>query len=170
MRLNIIAGTLLISSCIPAFSASFSEMVVFGDSLSDSGNVALATANQFPGSNYAPGRFTDGATTTPATSGPFGIWVDQLATRLGVPDPQPFLAGGGGTDYAFGSATTGSNGLYNITDQVNLFRAGNLLGGASSTALYTIWGGSNDLLFGGNTPTAAADSLASNIRTLAGAG
>src|SRR3954468_18901312 len=173
MHLKVLLGTILISSCLPsAFGLSVTgldQMVVFGDSLSDTGNVDIATFGLFPGDNYAPGRFTNGPATTPQTSGPFGLWADQVAGRLGVPDPQPFLAGGGGTDYAFGSATTASNGLYNIPDQVNYFLSQHQTG-ASATALYTIWGGSNDLFNGTTDGTAVADRLAGNIRTLAAAG
>jgi len=170
MRLHVFIGALLLgSSLTPAFGASVDQIVAFGDSLSDTGNVTIATAGQFPGDNYASGRFTDGPNTTPATSGPFGLWVDQLSVRLGVPDPQPFLALGGGTDYAFASATTGSNGLYNITDQVNTYLLTHPTG-ASSTALYTIWGGSNDLFNGTSGGKAAADALYGNIQSLAASG
>src|SRR3954454_2306008 len=173
MHLKLWLGALFLGSCLPsAFALSVTQldqMVVFGDSLSDTGNVDIATFGLFPGSNYAAGRFTDGPATTPATSGPFGLWVDQLAVKLAVPGPQPFLAGNGGTDYAFASATTGSNGLYNISDQVNYFLSQHQTG-ASSTALYTIWGGSNDLFNGARNGSALADTLAGNIQTLAGAG
>ncbi|MFL6417698.1 MAG: SGNH/GDSL hydrolase family protein [Bryobacteraceae bacterium] len=168
MRVHFFVGALLLgSSFAPAFGASVDQIVAFGDSLSDTGNLSIATLEQFPGDNYAPGRFTNGPNTTPATSGPFGLWVEQLAGKLNVPDPQPSLAGG--TDYAFATARTGSNGLYNITDQVNTYLFANP-SGASSTALYTIWGGSNDLFNGSSTGKAAADALYGNIQTLAAAG
>jgi phospholipase/lecithinase/hemolysin len=178
IRFRFLAGCFFIfCSFVPsAFSASvtqYTELVAFGDSLSDTGNVSIATNGAFPGSNYAPGRFTDGPNTTPATTGPTGVWVEQLADKLGVADPQPFLAGAGGTNYAFGSAMTGSNGFYDITDQVNYYLAQHLLGGASSTALYTIWGGANDFFSGNNTADTAAsvaDNLYKNIQTLAGKG
>lgn len=170
MRVHVLIGALLLGSTLPpAFGAGIDQIVAFGDSLSDTGNVSIATGGQFPGDNYAPGRFTNGTNTTPATSGPLGLWVDQLAGRLGVADPQPVLALMGGTDYAFASATTGSNGLYNITDQVNTYLLTHA-GGASSTALYTIWGGSNDLFNGSTSGKAAADALYANIQTLAAAG
>src|SRR5690349_5042140 len=122
MRVHLFIGALLLgSSLTPGFGASIDQIVAFGDSLSDTGNVSIATVGQFPGDNYAPGRFTNGPNTTPTTNGPLGLWVEQLAARLGVPDPQPYLALSGGTNYAFASATTGSNGVYNITDQVGTY-------------------------------------------------
>lgn len=137
----LVGSFFILSSFIsPVFAASYSDLFVFGDSLSDTGNLSIATDGLYPGSNYAPGRFTDGSNTTPATTSPVGLWVEQLAAKLGVADSQPFLAGG--TNYAIASAQTGSNGLEGITDQVNYFLAAHL-SGASSTALYAIWGGSN---------------------------
>src|SRR4051795_13352802 len=104
MRVQFFVGVLLLSSSIaPAFAASIDQVVAFGDSLSDTGNITIATFGQFPGDNYASGRFTNGTNTTPSTSGPLGLWVEQLAGRLGVPDPQPYLALTGGSDYAFAS-------------------------------------------------------------------
>ncbi len=150
-------------------AASFSGIVAFGDSLSDAGNVEIATSGLFPGPNYAGGRFTNGANTNPASSGPSGLWVDQLAARLGLPDPQPYLAGTGGTNYAFASATTGSNGLYNISDQLSAFALTHP-GGADASALYTFWGGANDLFNAANAPSEAADNLLGNIQSLAAAG
>jgi phospholipase/lecithinase/hemolysin len=173
-RFRLLAVSLLVlGSFVPsAFAASvnqYSQLFAFGDSLSDTGNVSIATGGLFPGPNYAPGRYTNGPNTTPATTGPFGLWVEQLASKLGLTgEPQPFLAGG--TNYAFASATTGSNGLYNISDQINTFVLQHPLG-ASSTALYTIWGGANDLFFGNGTSAASvADNLYANIQTLAGKG
>src|SRR6185437_15283514 len=170
---KVFAGaTLLLSACLSASVAradGINQLVVFGDSLSDNGNAAIALGGTLPG-NYAPNAFTDGATTTPATSGPFGLWTDQLAADLGVPDPQPFLAGG--TDYAVASALTGHNAAFSVpplpptavpytSDQVSLYLLGNT---PSSTTLYTFWAGANDIDSGGNP------IIAANIKTLAAAG
>lgn len=170
MRLRLLLLPLLGAVFATAsFTATFNQLVVFGDSLSDTGNVSIATNGLFPGANYAPGRFTDGPNTTPASNAPAGLWVDQLAAKLGVSDPQPVLAGGGGSNYAFASATTGSNGLYNISDQVGLYGL-TQPGGASASALFTLWGGANDLFNNANAPTTAAANLAGDIQTLAAAG
>jgi outer membrane lipase/esterase len=156
---------------------SVTSLVVFGDSLSDNGNAAIALGGTLPG-NYAPNAFTDGPNTTPAVpaGGPLGLWVDQLAPKLGVAPATPFLAGG--TNYAVGSAQSGHNPLFIpvppltqvpfTTDQVALYSVTH--GGmASSTALYTLWSGANDLA-NGVSPLTAADNEFNNILGLAAQG
>jgi phospholipase/lecithinase/hemolysin len=150
---------------LAAFAADINQLVVFGDSLSDNGNAAIAQGGTVPG-NYASNAYTDGPNTTPPTAGPFGLWVDQLAPKLGVSDPTPFLAGG--TNYAIASALTGSNGLDGVSDQLNYFGASHL-GGAPADALYTFWAGANDIAAGSN-PTTAADNIYANIQTIAAGG
>ena len=156
---------------------SVTSLVVFGDSLSDNGNAAIALGGALPG-NYAPNAFTDGPATNPSVpaGGPVGLWVDQLAPQLGVAPVTPFLAGG--NNYAVGSAQSGHNPLFSplppltqvpfTSDQVALYslRTG---GVAPSTALYTIWSGSNDLA-AGVSPLTAADNEFNNILALAAQG
>jgi len=82
--------------------------------------------------NYAANAFTDGPQTVPATTGPYGLWIDQFAVRLQVPDPQPFLvntplgpsagilaANPSATNFAFGSALAGNNPNFSSTDYLN---------------------------------------------------
>ena len=57
--------------CIALLSAqasAYSSLVVFGDSLSDTGNVYAATGGVIPGAPYASGRFSNGP-----------IWLDTFA-------------------------------------------------------------------------------------------
>jgi phospholipase/lecithinase/hemolysin len=168
-------GTLLIAAAtlaVPAsaVAASYSGIVSFGDSLSDPGNVSIATLGALPGPGYAtrsvPGvPFPVGYYTNPQSgSGPAGLWIDQLAVKLGQSDPLPFLAPAGGTNFAIGSATT--SGAISMDTEVGLFLTG---GPAPSTALYTLWGGANDI-FSGMSPTAAADTIANEILALHAAG
>jgi phospholipase/lecithinase/hemolysin len=74
----------------------YSEMVVFGDSVSDTGNVHIASTalGQLPDPGF-DGRLSNGP-----------IWVDRLAERLGVASPFPSLTGG--TNYAYAGAKTGT--------------------------------------------------------------
>jgi outer membrane lipase/esterase len=84
--------------------AGYSSLFVFGDSLSDSGNNAIVLApnvtpvpisgNSFiPDFPYASGHYTNDQ-----------VWAQIFATSLGL-SANPSLLGG--TDYAFGGATTG---------------------------------------------------------------
>jgi hypothetical protein len=88
----------------PVQAAAYSSVVIFGDSLSDNGNNALAglydPSQVVTGNTYVPS-----ATYAPAmtyTNGP--VWATYFGNLLGVPI-LPSLAGG--TDFAFGGATTG---------------------------------------------------------------
>ena len=137
-------------------AAPYSSLVVFGDSLSDDGNLYVESGGQFPSFNpslnpllvYTAGRFTDGPDTLPATS-LTGVWVEQLAAKLGVAIPTPSLAGG--TNYAFGGATSGTgntvlNGgplqALNVADQISLYLSTKSI---DSNALYIVWAGANDI-------------------------
>jgi phospholipase/lecithinase/hemolysin len=152
------------------------QLIVFGDSLSDAGNAFLATSGAFPGPNYATrsvpfvpapvGYFTDGPNTTPSTS-ISGLWIDQLAALMSLPDPEPALAPLGGTNYAVGSAETGVVNPQDMGKQVAAFLSQHP--SAPASALYTFWGGANDVFNGGN-PVQAADNIAGEISALAGAG
>ena len=146
-------------------------IVAFGDSLSDVGNVYIATggvnpgggvlypSGSYPGGSYDTGRFSNGP-----------IWLEYLANSLGVAAPTPSLAGG--TDYAFGGAETGPGlsfeGTPNIGLQISTYLASHT---PLSTQLFTIWGGANDFLNGGVTnPAVPVNNLIGEITTLAAAG
>jgi uncharacterized protein (TIGR03437 family) len=155
----------------------FTQFVVFGDSLSDNGNFYIGTsllgAPQPGPPLYATGEYTDGINSVPSTSGPLGLWIEQLATKMNLPVPQPFAKGG--TNYAVASALTGINPSFSpttpsvpyLTDQLNLFLAANRT--PPATTLYAFWGGGNDLL-GGVDPATAVANVRGNIETLATAG
>jgi len=173
MRLaNLVLAAATLAMPSAAFAASYSDIFAFGDSLSDPGNASIATLGVQPPSGYATRSvplvpFPVGYFTNPQSgSGPVGLWIDQLAGRLGVPDPLPFLAPLGGTNYAVASADT-ANGLGNMNTQVGLFLAAHAT--APATALYTFWGGNNDI-FDSLNPVAAADNIANQILTLHAAG
>jgi uncharacterized protein (TIGR03437 family) len=163
---------------LPLFAQiPFTHFVVFGDSLSDNGNFYVGTSllgEPQPGPPlYATGEYTDGANSIPATSGPLGLWIEQLAPIMNLPVPQPYAKGG--TNYAVASALTGTNPAFSpttpsvpyLTDQLNLFLAANRI--PPVNALYVFWGGSNDIL-GGVAPATAVSNIQGNIATLATAG
>ncbi len=174
MRLHPISlALLLVGAPETALQAdSIYKLVIFGDSLSDNGNAAaaLASAGKTLG-NYAANAFTDGPQTVPATSGPAGLWIDQFAALLGLPDPQPFVvntplgptggvlsANGSATNFAVASALAGNNPSFSptnylnpanpqvpgTTNQVALFLSFNG-GQASPENLYVFWAGANNI-------------------------
>ena len=146
----------------------FSEIYVFGDSLSDTGNAFTGTGGLIPPSPpYFNGRFSNGP-----------IWVELLASDLGLtPNPS--------TNFATGGATTAVEALFMVSDppvqvpvpgvlgQVNGFIAGLQATGSSADpdALYTIWAGANDYLFNNVTDASIpVSNLEMAISTLAGVG
>ena len=172
--------------CAMAVAQSYTRIVVFGDSLSDTGNVAhLAQAKygqRLPGPlfQYTDGRFTDGADTLPPATLFTGVWVEQLAALLpGKPVVKNSLDGG--TNYAYGDATTGAGTavvsytvasvtVNNLGQQVTDYLATSPT--IDSHTLFVVWGGANDLL----SATAATDitNAANNeiaiVQRLIGAG
>jgi outer membrane lipase/esterase len=130
---------------IPVAQAeAYSGLVVFGDSVSDSGNVALAIGQpngvqqQVTGNSYIPdypyfpsGRFSDGP-----------VWAEGFAAGLGLP-LLPSLVGG--NNYAFAGARTAGNDVPvpSLNTQAQLF-LGNVQGVAPSDALYVLAEVGND--------------------------
>lgn len=180
---------------VPEPTVSYSRLVVFGDSLSDTGNFAATTEDnfslRFPGDdfNYADGRFTSGTSTNPANKFYKGIWHEQLCQLfLGIPAANASLDGG--TDYAYGSATSGEgqtpveiiNGVNINVDNLNR-QVSNYLGSNAPdpAALYVVWAGANDLFNAdaasgstqesdNNAAIAAANNVALVVERLARAG
>jgi outer membrane lipase/esterase len=120
-------------------AAAYSGLVVFGDSLSDNGNAALAVGPDpgqiIDGNGYVPSR--------PYASGTFSdglVWADMLATAMGVASV-PSLAGG--DNFAVGGAQTRDGDSPSLRSQVNSFLNVNE-GFADPTALYVVAGGGNN--------------------------
>jgi phospholipase/lecithinase/hemolysin len=172
---------LSLAVCLPlgAFAGPFSSLFVFGDSLSDTGNVSILTGGAVPGISqpYFNGRFSDGP-----------IWVEGLATGLGLSgQAAPVFAGG--NNYAFGGARTGTDMLPPgiLAQAAGLWGAGDASLGLSGhaaadpNALYVVVGGGNDMRDarsapGGTAATRAAaaavaiNDLASTVGFLASRG
>ena len=180
---GIVLATVAIASR-PAAAIPYTSMVIFGDSLSDSGNNALAIpggpqAQTITGNGYIPTY----PYLTPALSGTYSngpVWATYAANALGVA-ALPSVAGG--TNYAFGGATIGPAGPsfpYSLLTQASQYLASTPSGNtASSGALYVVEGGGNDAraalstITPTSTPTtiaatfaATASSFADNILTI----
>jgi len=171
-RISLFLVSVSLSAQVP-----FTQFVVFGDSLSDNGNFFIGTTllgEPQPGPPlYATGEYTDGTNSVPATSGPLGLWIEQLAEQMNLPVPQPYVRHG--TNYAVATAQTGTNPAFSpttlsvpwMTDQLNLFLSANPT--PPVNVLYTFWGGANDILAGVD-PATAVSNVQTNIDTLAAAG
>jgi phospholipase/lecithinase/hemolysin len=141
----------------PAAAGPFSQIIAFGDSLSDTGNDFILSAGTSPAPPYYQGRFSNGP-----------IWLDQLATKLGVADPRPSL--GGGTNYAYGGATASSLflGVPDLGQQVQAYLQASPK--ADPKALYTVLAGANDFFGGVNDASIPANAVDAALSTLIGAG
>jgi len=103
--------------------------------LSDTGNLALATGGIFTPPPYAPGRFTSNFTDGT-------VWYDVTANQLGFSPDNSLI---GGNNYAWGGARTGGTGLpASLLNQTQQYLT-DVSGVAESTALYSVWGGGNDI-------------------------
>ncbi|MGH7109520.1 MAG: SGNH/GDSL hydrolase family protein [Stellaceae bacterium] len=175
----ILIAALLALSAAPASAGPYSVIYAFGDSLSDAGNAYIATHGTTPPAPpYARvngyGVFSNGP-----------VWVQDLASDLGLGPLLPSLAGG--TDFAVGGASTGAFGAYAgspgdllaapdnpaADSQLGMFRTDVL--NPAANALYTLSIGSNDIKTilvqdAGNPAQAEADTAAviGNITTFIG--
>lgn len=144
-----------------ANAVTFSDVYVFGDSLSDSGNIFATTT--FPVAPYSPGRitgnFTDGT--------PGAVWIEYVAAYFGASATNTL---NGGTNYAWAGARTGPvNAGFppSLLDQVGFYLADS--GGvADANALYTVFGGGNDVRDG--LTANSVSNIESMILSLAAAG
>ncbi|RDI96934.1 autotransporter domain-containing protein [Dyella solisilvae] len=137
-RIRLMAGAitaaLLFSSHAFAANNNFNNVVVFGDSLSDAGNVSLI----LDPSLQTPQRFTTNPGSTAA---------ENVAKALGFPTGPSIQ---GGTDYAYGGAGFVNNAttlpILNIPQQMQQY-FGITGGKADPHTLYQMWGGANDIFY-----------------------
>jgi phospholipase/lecithinase/hemolysin len=168
---------------------AYTTIVVFGDSLSDTGNFAHLSNSAYgavipgPIADYTAGRFTDGTDTNPAAHNFTGVWVEQLAASL-TANPAIKDSLDGGLNYAVGSATTASgttvvqygpsNSLTvtvpNVAQQIATYLATKPT--ITSKTLFVVWCGANDLINATSAAqiVAAANNDVANIQTLIAAG
>lgn len=137
------------------------QVVVFGDSHSDTGNWLKPDVPwRTPG--YAEGRFTNGS-----------VWVEELAQELNAETPRPSQQWG--SNFAWGGARTGvgfdgggANLIPRLETQVEQFLA---RGGDAANALAVVFVGHNDFgYFAASDPVGPAESVARAIAALAEGG
>jgi phospholipase/lecithinase/hemolysin len=152
---SISIATLFIGVSTASFAEPISNLVVFGDSLSDAGAFNTIAPQFCRPDPYFDCRFSDGR-----------VWAELLAEDLGVSANSAYA---GGTNYAIGGQRSDDVLGY----QIPTFLAAN--GGvADADALYVIWAGGNDYLQnnpdGTFSPITAADNILASITALSEGG
>lgn len=142
--------SIILGSFNPTSAQNSPQIYVFGDSLSDIGNVYKATNNQNPPSPpYFQGRYSNGP-----------VWVEYLASRLK-------LTVNLDNNFAYGGAKTGNSQQLppGVLTQIQRFKAKNL--SVNPNALYIIWAGANDYFGGATDTTLPINNLATAVKRLA---
>lgn len=150
MKKLIVNGALILCLILPlnALAAQFSNIVVFGDSLSDNGNLYTQTWGIIPDTKqYYQGRFSNGP-----------VWVEYLANQLHI---EGYLY-----DYAHGGASTDSIVPPGLILQVNDFLAYHP--SIPLNTLFIIWAGANDFLIDNSKDyKTSADNIGEALEKLA---
>jgi outer membrane lipase/esterase len=129
-----------------AMAQQFTNMIVYGDSLSDGGRLfAITGGTQPPSPPYFQGRFSNGP-----------VWVEQLPAKLGF--TYSFA-----TNFAVGGAESGTGGPVGVATQVNTLSAA---APVNANSLIVIWAGANDLLNRAAT-TPSATLIAQTVGNIA---
>ncbi|TWT97020.1 Secreted effector protein SseJ [Botrimarina colliarenosi] len=144
MLSRVLAIVALSLATVTADAGPYTDLIVFGDSLSDVGNTAAATFGIQPGSNYYQGRFSNGP-----------VYAEHLATGLGLGTLTRDALGG--DDFAYGGAETngpgGFEGLFlnSLVEQVDDYL--DRLEGMTPDpqTLFVVFIGANDFIRGGQT-------------------
>ena len=137
MRLHVralLVALAIVACASGARAQDYNAVVVFGDSLSDSGNVAQLLPLVPPGSSF--------------TTNPDLVWAELVAQTFAAPGINSLA---GGTNYAIGGACVNPDNPCNplipgIDAQIGQHLMSRPSGAADPNALYALWAGSNDLV------------------------
>ncbi len=147
-----LAVALTLCSQVARAGSLITELVVFGDSLSDNGNLVSGVDElDPPAPPYFDGRFSNGP-----------VWVENLVPMLGL-DASAFS----------GFAKGGKTSQQVLDEQVTPYVTGR---GVNANALHVVWAGPDDFLalsIGGDLPTLIAEAVANiseSVESLANAG
>lgn len=142
--------------CSAASATTFNDLLVFGDSLSDTGNVYEATGMTFPPSPpYWMGRFSNGP-----------VWCEVLAAEL------PIAGWTTASGHAYGGAQSGNRmptddpgrgGGGGLQTQVNFYLGQNPV--VNPNALISVWAGGNDYIASATPPATRVETVIGNLET-----
>ncbi|HYM31599.1 MAG TPA: SGNH/GDSL hydrolase family protein [Candidatus Cybelea sp.] len=169
------AGLLFLTAATPAGAGAVDAVFVFGDSLSDTGNLAEIQGANFPNPPFFNDRVTNGQVAVDYLSEKFGLGPERPSLFVNGFQDTHNLFGPGfqfGTNYAIAGARAFQPGNGDLTDQVNGFLARPGGGGvADPNALYTVFIGGNDVRTAAHSNnasliTSAVNAVKANIQTL----
>lgn len=170
-RLSTLAGALALAlaGTSVAQAQTFTNVISFGDSLSDAGNVAAL--NSLPAGNSF-------------TTNPDPVTAQLVAAAFGYNQTNisALIPGSAGSNYAYGGACVQADGVsfncvnspdglpFSLTNQLGFYLA-TQGGHADGNALYTVWGGANDIftyatLAGGGHITASQAQQGTGLAAL----
>lgn len=152
---------------VPTFAfADYSQLFIFGDSLSDSG-AYVGNPDAVNGQRF--------------TTDPGPVWVENLGAEWGVtvtannpnntntdPNGNNYAQGGAQVSSPIGIGTTPSpQSAQPITTQLQTYLSAHTSG--DSDALYVVWGGANDVFYNAALSAGGAppDLISSNLQTSA---
>ncbi len=158
LKLNVILLTFICQISVAA--PNFDQVIVFGDSLSDTGNIFRVTNTAhrldpvvpvIPDAPYYQGRFSNGP-----------VWIEYLTALLGLaPDKL--------VDYAYGNAwaeeisETHEMTSFSLAYQVKLYLMADILDFYRDSHLYVVLIGGNDYVHGRDNPDFATDRVIADI-------
>lgn len=183
----------LLSSCVAswvlvtsAYAAPYSQFVVFGDSLSDAGNAAFVTSNQFPPSPPYAGTFSNGPTAAQYIADRLGVSVGLGWSSVSAAANNYAVGGGlngiGNYNVQIGNppglgAVFPTMAVTGIREQIERYALVNPVVPDAASTLFMVWGGPNNIFLGaetGDDPTvyipAALNDLGNDLLMLAGMG
>ena len=139
----------LVGVAAPVWATPYSAMYVFGDSLSDNGNLAEAYYHQsLPNPPSYQNSFTNGPVAAALLARQIGFTLTPSLWTAGFSDPNHLYGSGTyvpGTNYAVAGAEAAASGLgIDLANQVGAFSAYTQLK-ADPNALYYIEIGGNDV-------------------------
>lgn len=144
-----LGGIVLLSAAVcvhAAVPAAPTSLVVFGDSLSDSGNnsnlpqVGANPSQVITGNSYIPGQTYSAAPFGTYSNGP--VWATQYAAMMGLSALPSLIPGG--TDYAFGGARTSGGQVPSLLSQAGMFLNAPPASVNVASTLFVVAGGGNN--------------------------
>jgi outer membrane lipase/esterase len=158
----VLAAAATLTCPVLAQAGQFDKILVFGDSLSDDGNLYAMTGEQLLPPPYSQGRASNG-----------DVWVEYLADELETPLVNMAFVG---AQTGFGlqetppsiagplDLTQGDLRIPAIGTQISQYL---LLDKPTEDSLVVIWGGANDIFFGQANNFLSVNNISQHIRKLA---